>query len=66
MRLMEIVTRQFASDPDHWRRLAADARELADQRPESERKSIMLRIARDYDTLAEIAAARRDQPPEHS
>ena len=66
MRLKEVVTRQFASDPDHWRRLAADAPELADQMPESGRKRIMLRIARDYDTLAEIAAARRDQPPEHS
>jgi len=55
------LNRRLASDPDHWRRLAAEAREMADQMPEGERKRIMLRIARDYDTLAEIAAERRDR-----
>jgi len=53
------VTRQFASDPDHWHGRAAEARQLANQMPEGQRKRIMLRIARDYDTLAEIAAERR-------
>jgi hypothetical protein len=55
------LNRQLASDPDHWRRRAAEARELANQMSEGERKRVMLRIARDYDTLAEIAAERRDQ-----
>jgi hypothetical protein len=56
------LNRQSASNPDHWRRRAAEARELADQMPpDSERRRVMLRIARDYGRLADIAAERRDQ-----
>src|SRR5580765_5585459 len=45
-RVKTVVPRQFASDPEHWRQRAAEARELANQMPEGQRKRIMLRIAR--------------------
>ena len=43
--------------PD-WRR-AAEIRELIDRSPDAKIKRLLQRIARDYDTLAEIAEERR-------
>ena len=53
------MKKTFASDPDHWRGLAKVARAQAEQMPEGERKRLMLRIAGDYDRLAEAAKERR-------
>jgi predicted secreted protein len=54
---------KFAHDPDHWERLAAEARVQAEQMPEGERKRLMLRIARGYDELADQAKECRSTTP---
>jgi hypothetical protein len=47
-------------DPEHWRRLAQDAREKADGMSSSVLKERMQEIAVEYDRLARVRA---DQPP---
>ena len=44
---------------DHWRARAAEARELAEQRTHGQARSTMLRIASEYERLAERAETRR-------
>jgi hypothetical protein len=46
------------NDPEHWRDRAKEARTLADQMNDEASKQAMLRIAADYERLAEIAAVR--------
>ena len=48
----------FINDPEHWRSRAEEARTLADQMSDESSKQTMLRIAADYDKLAERAALR--------
>ena len=48
----------FINDPEHWRTRAEEARALADQMNDEPSKQTMLRIAADYDHLAERAALR--------
>ena len=48
-------------DPDHWRARAEEARALADQMTSDDTKETMLRIAKDYDRLAELAERRREK-----
>jgi hypothetical protein len=48
----------FINDPEHWRRRAKEVRALAEQMTDADARSAMLRIAHDYDQLAERAAAR--------
>jgi hypothetical protein len=48
----------FINDPEHWRERAKDMRALADQVSDLQTKSVMMRIADDYDRLATRAAAR--------
>lgn len=43
---------------DHWRRRAAEARELAEQMHDEDARWRMRRIASDYEKIAEDAAAR--------
>jgi hypothetical protein len=43
----------FINESDHWRARAEEARVLASQMNDSESKRAMLRIARDYERLAE-------------
>jgi hypothetical protein len=54
------MVRKFAWDPDHWRFRAEEARTVADQMTHEEARTIMRRIANDYDRLAKLAEA---QPP---
>ena len=44
----------FRNDPGHWRR-AEEARTVADQMTHEEARTIMRRIAMDYDRLAKLA-----------
>jgi len=43
-------------DPSHWRKCAKEIRAIADVMNKTEMKAIMLRIAKDYDQLAELAS----------
>jgi hypothetical protein len=42
-------------DPEHWRFRAEEARTVADQMTHEEARTIMRRIANDYDRLAKVA-----------
>jgi hypothetical protein len=50
--------RSFLNDPEHWRERAEEARTRADQIGDPKSKNAMLRIANDYELLAERAEAR--------
>jgi hypothetical protein len=54
----EMPNRSFLNDPGHWRDRAEEARTRADQLDDPQSKSAMLRIADDYELLAERAEAR--------
>jgi hypothetical protein len=45
-------------DPEHWRSRAEEARTIAEQLSDPESKRTMLRIADDYERLAEHAKQR--------
>jgi hypothetical protein len=48
----------FINEPDHWRARAEEARNLANQMNDPESKDAMLRIADDYERLANRAENR--------
>jgi hypothetical protein len=48
----------FINDPAHWRRRTEEARTVAEQMSDSPSKDAMLRIAKDYERLAERAQER--------
>lgn len=52
----------FINDPDHWRRKAAQARGDAEHMEDEFRRAVILRIARDYDLLAQRAEQRQQGP----
>ena len=60
----------FINDPEHWRNRAEEARTSAEQMNDEASKQTMLRIAADYEKLAERAALRAQggspQPPKGS
>jgi len=49
------MVRKFAWDPAQWRFRAEEARTVADQMTHEEARTIMRRIANDYDRLAKLA-----------
>src|SRR5215510_11437412 len=48
-------SRKFTWDPEHWRFRAEETRTVADQMTHEESRTIMRRIAMDYDRLAKLA-----------
>ena len=48
----------FINEPEHWRARAKEARFLANEMDDSESKDAMLRIAEDYEHLAQRAEDR--------
>jgi molecular chaperone GrpE (heat shock protein) len=54
----------IANDPEHWRKRAEDMRTLANEIKDPLSKQTMLRIAADYERLAERAEERTKQPPQ--
>jgi hypothetical protein len=54
----------FIHEPAHWRKRAEQARTIADQMNDAEARSMMLKIAEDYEKLAKRAEARVAKPPE--
>ena len=48
-------SRKFVWEPEHWRFRAEEARTVADQMTHKEARTIMRRIAMDYDRLAKLA-----------
>src|SRR5215469_8732158 len=50
---------KFVWDPQHWRFRAEEARTAADQMTHEEARTIMRRIAMDYDRLAKLADRKR-------
>jgi hypothetical protein len=52
------MTRQSLNDAAHWRDRAAETRVLSEVMTNPETKSTMLKLANDYDTLADRALQR--------
>jgi len=49
----------FINDPEHWRHRAEETRTLADGMRDEISRQMMLRIAQDYDRLAQRAEERK-------
>ena len=49
------MARNFNWDPAHWRYRAEEARTIANQMNHEEARTIIRRIANDYDRLAKLA-----------
>ena len=56
----EIMPASYINDPVHWRKRAEEMRALAGEVEQQEARTIMLRVAADYDRLAARAAQRAD------
>jgi hypothetical protein len=56
---------QGINDAKHWRDRAAEMRVLSDEMKDAETQSTMIKLANDYDKLADRAEdrAKRDYPP---
>jgi hypothetical protein len=54
----EQMASSFINDPAHWRHRAEEMRTLAEGMSSSETRQIMMRIATDYERLAERAEQR--------
>jgi hypothetical protein len=49
-----MLSKKFVWDPQHWRFRAEEARTVADLMTHEDARTIMRRIANDYDRLAKI------------
>jgi hypothetical protein len=58
------VPAHFINDPEHWLQRAEEARSIADQINDPQSKEAMLRIANDYERLAERAKQRAKGSPQ--
>lgn len=58
------MTRQNVNDANHWRDRAAEMRVLSAEMKDFESRTLMLKLANDYDKLADRAEERaaRDKP----
>jgi hypothetical protein len=54
------VRRSLVNDVEHWRKRGEEARKLAKGIGDAEAREIMMRIADEYDRLAERADIRTD------
>jgi len=52
------VPTSFINDPEHWRQRAEEIRTLVDDMKDEISKRMMLRIAQDYERLAQRAEER--------
>jgi hypothetical protein len=52
------VSRSILDEPEHWLERAEEARSIADQLSDPESRRMMLRIAEDYERLANHARRR--------
>jgi CRISPR/Cas system-associated protein Csm6 len=59
----DMVPASIATDPEHWRKRAEEARTLADKMNDPVSKEMMLGIAKDYERLAERAEQRSKNWP---
>ena len=53
----------FVNDPQHWRDRATEMRAIAEEANDLIAKAMMLRLADDYDKLADRAATRASGSP---
>jgi hypothetical protein len=57
------MSTSFLNDPNHWRQRAAVARHLAPKFDDEPSKEALLRIAKEYEFIAERAEHQADHPP---
>jgi hypothetical protein len=57
------MTDSLINDPKHWRDRAEEIRTLADDMHDEISRQMMLRIAEDYERLAQRAEERAGRPP---
>ena len=55
------VSHSILDDPKHWLERADEARSIADQISDPDSKQMMLRIAEDYERLANHARRRKSR-----
>jgi len=58
----EMASPSYINDPNHWRDRAEEVRKLAEHMTDPESKRAMVRIAEDYEQLAQRAAKRAGSP----
>jgi hypothetical protein len=58
------VPAHFINDPQHWHKRAEEARTIAASMNDPQSKEAMLRIAKDYERLAERAEKRATGSPQ--